>query len=453
MHLAPQHTEVLDAGPAPAPAGTAENLRFLLTHTLPAFVRGFVNPRPAVVKAYAALDQPAWSAATLRALRARHGGAPVLLRGISGPMLVLLDVQDLRQFYREPVRALAMDPPDKNNGLSILEPTGVICSHGELREDRRRINDASLAAERPVHPSCEPYLAVVAEEAERIRPRTSRAVLDTPALRGALHRISRRVVLGDAAADDEQLTDWLYVLRDEANWMGRRKKRTVAARAVYDKATARIEHYAATAPAHTLAARARTHPDPAGDLDPVGQAHHWLLALDGLSGVAARTLLLLASHPAEQDRAAADAAAGGTALPQLRACVRESLRLYPLVPDLLRVTRAETTWRGVTFPPGTAVLVPAQFHQRDPEHVTAADRFVPGRWLTGDATGNNRLAPFSHGGGRCPGENLGLLVTTAFCAEILRTHRLARALPALPAERPLPGTVDTAGIRIGVVPR
>lgn len=106
--------------------------------------------------------------------------------------------------------------------------------------------------------------------------------------------------------------------------------------------------------------------------DSTGRARHWLQAMDSVPATLLRTLLLLAAHPAEQDVAAAEARAadaGTGELPRLRACVQESLRLYPVVPDLIRITRAETEWRGVRHPVGTAVLLPVLFHQRDPEHL------------------------------------------------------------------------------------
>ncbi|MFI5528677.1 cytochrome P450 [Kitasatospora sp. NPDC051853] len=436
-------------------AGRAETLRFVSTHTLPAFVRGVASARPGVVRAYAALGQSAWSFATLRAMKRRHGGAPVLVRGLSGPMLVLLDRAEVEQFYAAPVRTMAMDAPDKHRSLSVFEPTGVICSHGDLREQRRAVNDQVLAAGRPVHPSCGPFLAVVAEEAQAL---TAGRTLDSAALQRAAGRIGRRTVLGDAAADDQHLTDLLLALRREANWMGLRKGRRREAAARYARADARLAEYAADAPEHTLTGRARLHPDPTGEVDPVGQAHHWLLALDLLGTMLARTLLLLAAHPAEQHAAWAevDARAGGPAgegLPRVRACVQEALRLFPLVPDLVRVTRAETTWRGVSHPAGTTVLVPAAFHQRDPEQVPGADLYVPARWLVPGAELDLAIAPFSHGGGRCPGTDLGLMVLTALVAEVLRGHRVTGGRPALDIHRPLPGSVDLSALRLGLVPR
>ncbi len=470
--------------PRPARAGRAETVRFAATHTLPAFVRGAFHLRTRIVAAYSALGQQSWSAATLRALRARHGGAPVEVRGLSGRLLVLLDQRDIRRFYELPVRTLAMDAPDKHKGLSLVEPTGVICSHGDLREERRRVNDDVLAAGRPVHPSCREFRSLIAEEVSAL---VRGGELDLPRLRHAVSRIGRRMVLGEAASGDEELAGWLLALREEANWMRMRQGRAAAAEALYARAAARVEEYAAQAEPHTLAALARSHPAAAGPdaaaLDAVGQAHHWLLALDTVGPTVARTLLLLAAHPAEQEAALAEADAGDSGragnsgdsedsedsgdsedsedsedsghaeLPRLRACVQEALRLYPIVPDLVRVTRAETVWRGVHYPAGTAVLVPVLFHQRDPEHVPAAHQFAPGRWLRPGAARDTRLAPFSHGGGRCPGEHLGLLMAAELTAAVLRGNRVTGGRPVLDPAGPLPGILPSAGIRLTLTGR
>ncbi|MEU3407844.1 cytochrome P450 [Streptomyces sp. NPDC006670] len=426
----------------PARAGLAETVRFMATHTLPVFVRGVASPRFGVVALYSRLNQPAWSDATLRSMRARHGGAPVLVRGLSGEMLVLFDEEDVARFFAEPMDVLAMDARDRLDSLSVFEPTGVICSHGRLREDRREVNDRALAAGQDVHPSCAEYQRIVTQEC---RPLTATTVLGLPGLRTALARISRRTVLGDRAADDTELAGWLTTLRDRANWMGR--SRPEASRALYARAEERIARYAADAPEHTLAARALAAPCPEGT-DPLGQTHHWLLAVEVCAPVVLRTLLLLAAHPAEQDEVRAEIAADTPGLPRLRACVRESLRLYPIVPDLVRVTRAATQWRGVRHPAGTTVHVPIGFHQRDPERVPGGHLFAPGRWLVPGADLDPRTAPFGQGPGRCPGDRLGLLLSSLVCAEVLRGNRLTGARPVLDTGRPLPGILDTAGIRL-----
>ncbi|MGW7417208.1 cytochrome P450 [Streptomyces sp. NPDC054863] len=444
------HTTGRD-GTAPAPpvrAGRADTVRFVATHTLPAFVRGLVSLRFPVVSLYAKVNQSAWSSATLRAMKRKYGGAPVLVRGLSGDMLVLFEQSDIRRFFAEPVMTLAMDPPDKYDSLSVFEPNGVICSRGARREERRDLNDEVLAWHDPVHPDCTDYLRIVAEESRAL---TGSGTLAFPAVLEAVSRVSRRIVLGDLAADDTELAGWLGMLRRRSNWMGKVRPRD--SKALYARVEARVAQYAATAPAHTLAARALAAPSPEGT-DPLGQTHHWLLATDiCTAAVVARTLLLLAAHPAEQQAAYDDVQAGGPGFPRLRACVQESVRLYPVVPDLVRVTREETEWRGVRQPAGTAVLVPIGFHQRDPDVVPGAQLFAPGRWLKPGADRDTTMAPFGQGPGRCPGDQLGLLLGSALCAEVLRGHRLTGEHPVLDTGRPLPGVLDTGKIRLGLAPR
>ncbi|MFD9258353.1 cytochrome P450 [Streptomyces sp. NPDC059538] len=414
-------------------------------------LRGLARSRPGEVRA---------SAAALRALRARHGDAPALLRTRSGrTVLVLLDPQDLRRFYAEPVSVLAAALPGKCRG-SLPEESADSdsgCARSEPGAERRQVSAEVLAADLPVHPSCGPFLAALAEEARHL---AAAPTLDLARTRYTVHRAARRIVLGDAAAGDEELTGWLTQLRAEGGGpRGGRVRAARSARSVQDKARARIEEYAARAGEDTLAGRAARHTDPTGSLDPVGQAQHWLLAMDAVPETLLRTLLLLGAHPAEQDLAAAEAVAEVAAgadrgrLPRLRACVRESLRLYPVVPDLIRVTRAETEWRGVRYPAGTSVLLPVAFHQRDPERVPAAHVFVPGRWKNPGADQDMRMAPFSHGAGRCPGDQLGLMMTAALCAEVLRSRRVAGTRPVLDPVGPLPATLDPHGIRLTLTRR
>ncbi|MFD5509653.1 cytochrome P450 [Streptomyces sp. NPDC127051] len=359
-----------------ARAGRAGAVRFAAGRALPLLVRGRGSGGA----------RPAFSAEALRALRARHGGAPVLVRGLSGAVLVLLDRQELRQFYEaEPAAVLSPGP-------------------GAVR-------------------SCAAVRTVIAEEARHL---TAAATLDLARVRHTVARAARRIVLGDgAAAGAEQFTGLL----------GRLRRRS--------------RERAAGGDGHTLFGHCAAYAD---------REEQALRAMDAVPATMLRTLLLLGTHTAEHDAAATEAteAAGhGVAeeLPRLRACVRECLRLYPAVPDLIRVTRTETEWRGVRHPAGTTVLLPAHFHQRDPEQVPAAHVFVPGRWKTPGADEDIRMAPFGHGPGRCPGDRLGLLITTALCAEVLRRRRITATRPVLDPHGPLPLALDPRGIRLTLTRR
>ncbi|WP_320777298.1 cytochrome P450 [Streptomyces sp. CRN 30] len=435
-----------DAAGEPVRAGPVSSLRFVLTHSLPLLVKGGVTKRPRTVALLVAVRQHRWSAATLRSLRDRHGGAPVLVRGRSGGMLVLFDPADVQRFFAEPVARLALDAGAKARMLSVMEPTGVICTHGPLREARRALNEHALAHDRDTHPCGAAFLSVIREESA---PLTRGPRLTHPELARAVERIARRCVLGDAAADDEELHGWLRSLRRRANW-GTVRRPGPATAQLYARATVRLHEYAAHAPPYTLTGRALAQPC-AEEIDPVGQAHHWLLAIDSLAYAAVTTLALLAARPAEQQAVYEESLAGRDS--RLRACVQEALRLYPPVSDLVRVLRADTEWRGVCRPAGTQVLVPIGFLQRDSSRVADGDRFVPGRWSAEGADRDTRTAPFSQGGGRCPGDRSALLITTALCDQVLRACRITGSRPALDPHRPLPGALSPTGIRLTLAPR
>jgi cytochrome P450 len=81
---------------------------------------------------------------------------------------------------------------------------------------------------------------------------------------------------------------------------------------------------------------------------------HWLFAFDAAGIAAYRTLALLATHPGATDLARRELAGTDPALPYLRACVLEAVRLWPTTLVVLRDGTDATEWDGETLPPGTA---------------------------------------------------------------------------------------------------
>lgn len=191
-------------GGRPARAGRAEAVRFAATHTLPVLVRDLVGPHARLLRPEP--GRPRWPAATLRALRARHGGAPVLLRGPTGPTLVLLDPLDLHRFHEAPPSELAAYPPDKCRAPGAAPGRPTRHEDDDLHERRREVNEIVLASGSPVHPSCGPFLAVIADEAGRLG---ASHTLGLTRARHIVTRAARRMVLGDTAAGDEELAGWL----------------------------------------------------------------------------------------------------------------------------------------------------------------------------------------------------------------------------------------------------
>jgi cytochrome P450 len=123
--------------------------------------------------------------------------------------------------------------------------------------------------------------------------------------------------------------------------------------------------------------------------------------------------------------------------PYLRACVQESIRLWPTTPALLRETTEETSWgdgtqRFIIARASVLICVPA-FH-RDADALPFADVFTPDIWLDGRADAYPQLVPFSAGPAQCPGQNVVLFATSTFLAQIF--SRLELHLQSAPTLTP-----------------
>ncbi len=167
-------------------------------------------------------------------------------------------------------------------------------------------------------------------------------------------------------------------------------------------------------------------------------------------------LYLLASHPAAQERAAAEAAA----LPQrpalsdlstlrfTRDVFREALRLYPPVPMMVREALKPETFRGRPVRPGSQVVL-SPWHLHRHERLWAnPDAFDPDRWQTEAARASAREAyiPFSAGPRVCPGAGFAMAEGTLLLATLLRHHRFTTD----PARVPVPVAHLTVRARDGI---
>jgi cytochrome P450 len=337
---------------------------------------------------------------------------------------------------------------EKRAALSHFQPQGVLISHGAARADRRRYNEQVLEADRPVHQLAEHFGAVVNEEAALLLAAVRhREVLDWDDFALTWFRVVRRVTLGDAARDDHTLTALLDQLRADANWAFFKPKRRHL-RVQFD---ARLRHYLQRAEPHSLAGVMAATPHNSLTA-PQQQVPQWLFAFDPAGMATIRALALLAAHPqrAEQARQEIQAQEGQARrdLPFLRACVLESLRLWPTTPMLLRQTTRPTSWEAGALPARTGMLIFAPFFHRDDRRLPEADRFAPELWLERQAQQGRLLIPFSGGPAICPGRNLVLLLGSLMLATLL-DGREARLVPPsrIEAGRPLPATLSPYRLR------
>jgi cytochrome P450 len=417
-------------------ASLVENARFNALVIVPNAVQGlFRRRRPPVAAATkAGIDR--WAVGLLRGMRKSHGPGPIWIRVIRDRALLVLSVEDVRRVLSGSPHPFASDPESKRKGMVAFQPDALTISRGELWENRRRFTEAVLDTGRPPHRLAERFAAVAREEGGVMLGEAD-GELDWDRWHLALRRVARRVVLGDAAREDEALSGLLGELMSEANGMpGEPSERL-------PELMRTIARYVDDAEEGSLVS---LFPDAPSDAETkvVGQVPHWLFAsFDTLAINSFRCLALLASHPRQRALAADDD-------DYLDACLHEAMRLWPTTPMLARETVTDVDWNGATVPAGTQVLFPNTFLHRDPDGHDFADRFAPEAWIDGDAGDDWAFNHFSHGPQGCPGTGIALLVGRALIGTVLAERQPELRSPGLDPDRPLPHMLDFFGIRVGL---
>ncbi|MFX0545695.1 cytochrome P450 [Roseovarius sp. S1116L3] len=155
-------------------------------------------------------------------------------------------------------------------------------------------------------------------------------------------------------------------------------------------------------------------------------------------------LYLLALYPEWQERVAAEAeAAFGTGAPefsdmsklaQTRDVFRETLRLYPPVPMMVREARCPETFRDRAIAPGSQIVLSPWHLHRHERIWSAPDAFDPARYATEEGRKCLREAfiPFSAGQRVCPGAGFAMIEGVLLLAMLVRAYRFD-AVPERPA--------------------
>ena len=436
---------------APESASLLENARFNALVIVPNALQGVFRRRRAAVAAATRADVDGQAVGLFAGMRRGHNGGPVWVRVIREPALLLLTPADVHRALESSPDPFASDPEPKRKGMVAFQPDALTISRSETWRNRRAFNEAVLDTPSPVHGLGDRFVAVAAEETAALIAAAEAdgdRELRWEGWSDAFRRITRRVILGDSAADDAELSATLAEMMSEANGMPGRTS------ALYPGFIARLGDYVAAAEEGSLVSRFAEAPADA-ETKPVGQIPHWMFATgETLAINSFRALALLASHAPQRARAAAEIDAGdlsvaeGVAgLADLGACLEEAMRLWPTTPTLSRVTLADTEWGGATVPALTQVLIPNTFLHRDRDRHDYADRFAPQRWISGEAAGDWSFNHFSRGPQGCPGAALALLLGKAVLATVLRSSAVELAAPSLDPARPLPHMLDFFGLR------
>lgn len=185
----------------------------------------------------------------------------------------------------------------------------------------------------------------------------------------------------------------------------------------------RLGTYLDMAQPHSLAGLI-AHTPTSAETDPSSQIAHWLFAFDAAGIATFRTLALLATHPVHATRVRQQLAGRDLAhpqdLPYLRACMLESVRLWPTTLAVIRDSTTETTWNGRVLPAKATLVILSSFFHRDEQTMSYANAFAPEIWLDGRSRDNQSLIPFSAGPAECAGRNLVLFLASTMLAVLLQ---------------------------------
>jgi cytochrome P450 len=112
-------------------------------------------------------------------------------------------------------------------------------------------------------------------------------------------------------------------------------------------------------------------------------------------------------------------------LPYLDAVIRETMRLFPMIPGPLeRHLGEEITVQGLKVPPGVIASTSAYDQGRLEDVYPEALSWKPERWLAATDRMKLNWTPFGHGCRACPGANLAMTELKYIIGSIFRQYRV-----------------------------
>jgi cytochrome P450 len=413
-------------------ASIIEGIRFTAQVAVPNVVQGLFRRRRKAVAVAGRTGADKLAFGFMSGLRRSYGDGPVWIRVAKDEALLLIGADPIRRALEGSPDPFASDPEPKKSGMSHFQPHALTISRNPEWAARRRFTESVLdggAAQ-----FSDRFSAIAVEEAAALP-----AQLDWEAWNRAVRRVARRIILGNRAADDERLSEWLGRLMDKSNPPGSGDE------SLYKNFVAALGKHVNAAEEGSLASLFAQAPH-GEQTDPDGQVIHWLFALgDTLAINALRCLALLAVFDDQRTRALADPA-------YMDACLHEAMRLWPTTPMLSRETTRAVDWDGVTVPADTQLVIVNSFNHRDRSRHEFADRFAPEEWIVGGAADDWSFNHFSHGPQGCPGLVLSLLVGRTVLATLLRERTVTLLSPQLDPGKALPYSLDYFALRFALAP-
>src|SRR3954464_4631803 len=354
-----------------------DSLRFVATGLLPALARGLFSPRPRAMKWLTRLNTDGRAIKVLDSIREKHGGEGVRL--LRGKMTVLWGERAIREVLDNSATAYASDAGAKKKGMSHFQPDALTLSRGDEWRDRRKFNEAVLKE----HSQEGRIRDVVSDEVSRMR---IDGELRWEHWEQLFDHITLRVIFGDSARNDQELTALLEKLMREANRIAGLKPSDD-----YHEFYGRLEKHLANPDPYSLIARIADAPQ-TDQTRVVQQIPHWMFAMrDTLGANVYRALALCVSG-------------GYTDLPGV---LSEAMRLWPTTPLIAREKVDD----------GSQVMILNVFNHRDPREPDTNQ-------VRPDREHSYRFNHLSNGTQDCPGGPLVMLIGAAVLERMQSEYKL-----------------------------
>jgi len=384
-----------------------------------------------------------------------------------GKTLLVFDPKTMDAVLRSEENAA--DPFLKKRALSMFVPDALVISSGDEWSDRRRFNKNVLALGRP-HPHEDAFREIVFREVDQLTAGRAGAALRWTDFEVLGERISHQVILGSGQIEPE-MTAQLARMARRGNWPFWRNRRAfsafyerlerhLAAHRAFDQGSRRGQQ-ANGEPVSTRCLMQDVKLLEQGSTTPTTrvpmQIGFWFFVMkDALELHVARTLALIAAHPAVQDRTREEIRKAQKSTAQaindfgyLDACIREQLRLWTPVPILLRRAVKDFSLPGeIDIRRAQQILIHTGCYHRDPRFFGEfADKFSP------DSV-TEEFPPvyfFSDGRQSCAGESLVTFLLKAALAQLLAKFRFELVAPGIAPGR-IPYLYDHFGIKLRIHP-
>ncbi|CAH0717365.1 unnamed protein product, partial [Brenthis ino] len=143
------------------------------------------------------------------------------------------------------------------------------------------------------------------------------------------------------------------------------------------------------------------------------------------------TFYLLAKNPEKQNKLREEIMSNQEKRPYLKACLKESLRMMPVVSGNMRTTTKEYNIMGYKIPKGMYVTFAHQSLSLMEEHYPKPKEFIPERWLANkeDPLYHGNAHPFAHspfgfGVRSCIGRRIAELELETFLAKAIENFQI-----------------------------